>query len=100
MKNLLALLIPLLFTPSAFAQSPTKAQLIGSALDNYGKVAGAWYLNGKCKFLDDIKAKEFEQHVATITVALNADLGGPKKSRPRKRNNRRAAAILFKVLYR
>lgn len=60
------------------SQTNAQEDLIGSALDNYGKVAGAWFLAQNCKFLDEESAKEFEQNVATINIALAIDLGNPR----------------------
>ena len=55
----------------------TRESLVASALDDYGMVAGAWFINKKCNFVSGDNSQAFEENVATITVALGQDLGGP-----------------------
>lgn len=38
-------------------------------MDEYATVAGGWWLNQKCKFLSEDLRKEFEWHVAKLTVS-------------------------------
>ncbi len=65
----------ILLSGTAFAQN----NAVGKALDSYAKVAGAWYLNQKCGYLE---AKDmissFENSVAVITTALRNELGDEK----------------------
>lgn len=51
--------------PSANAASDTRQLSF-----QYGGIAGAWYLNARCKFLDADKRREFEWHVAQVTILL------------------------------
>ena len=76
MKNLIITLVIVIYAPFSFGQTPEQKKMIGSALANYSKVAGAWYLNKRCKFLDNEKLKIFEKDVAAITIALSNDLRG------------------------
>lgn len=75
-KKILLFLFLLPF--NSIAEKPSKDMLVGQALDNYGKIAGAWYLNKYCSFLSVPKVKLFEENVASITVALNQDIGNPQ----------------------
>ncbi len=63
--------------PVSISQAQTEAQknLIGSALDNYSKVAGAWHLNVQCQFYQNENLANFREDVAIITRALHTELG-------------------------
>jgi hypothetical protein len=57
--------------------SPVQDNLLGEALDDYGTVAGAWYLEQHCSFLGDEEAKKFEKSVAKITTTLRSEISNP-----------------------
>lgn len=56
---------------------PPKELLIGQALDDYAKVAGAWFLNKRCRFVTGVKAKKFDDNTAIINVTLSQDINNP-----------------------
>ena len=60
------------------ADRPSRESLVASALDEYGKVAGAWFLNERCHYVHGDEKATFKNNVALITVALGQDLGGPR----------------------
>lgn len=74
MKLLLYIFVFSIASSSALANQ----DLVASALDEYGKVAGAWFLNERCAYLNDQDKSQFKDNVALITVALGQDLGGPQ----------------------
>ncbi len=78
MRNMSIIFALFMMSTSASAQTPSPEQLMASALDSYAKVAGGWYLNTQCKFLGNPLATEFEQNVATINIALAAEVNSPK----------------------
>ncbi|MBL4612175.1 MAG: hypothetical protein JKY91_00375 [Emcibacter sp.] len=78
MRNILTIIMLFISSLSASAQTPTPDQLMGAALEDYGKVAGAWYLNKKCSFLANPMAVEFMQNVAVINIAMAKDVKNPK----------------------
>ncbi len=59
-------------------RSTAQNNAVGSALESFGKVAGSWYLNQKCQYLDPQELQQFEANVAAITIALGKDLGDQK----------------------
>ena len=70
---LLSLLIPI----SLSASEPSRNDLVGQALVDYGKVAGGWFISQRCDFLSPEQAASFKSDVVNITVALGKDLGSP-----------------------
>lgn len=60
------------------AESTNQQNMLASALDEYGKVAGAWFLNQRCLYITGQELKAFEEDVANITVALGNDIGNPQ----------------------
>jgi hypothetical protein len=76
MKHLI--IFTLLYTISQFGYSQSRDDMIGSALEEYGKVAGAWFLNERCSYIENDDQQTFEDNVALITTALGQDLGNPK----------------------
>lgn len=88
---LVFLLILSSYTNVHAAQKPSKDEIIASALEEYGKVAGSWYLNEKCSFVKDTKRAAFEKNVAAITVALSKGLGGYKLLHPIQKGAKKAS---------
>ncbi|MBL4800326.1 MAG: hypothetical protein JKY45_00435 [Emcibacter sp.] len=78
MKNILAIVMLFLSPLSVSAQTPSPEKLMGAALEDYGKVAGAWYLNKKCGFLATPLAVEFMQNVAVVNIAMAKEVKPPK----------------------
>jgi len=56
---------------------PTAQEMLGQALADYGKIAGTWHLNQHCSLLSQDRAKELEDSVATITIALRSEISHP-----------------------
>lgn len=50
---------------------------IGMAYERYSVIAGAWFVNQKCKFLSDEQAAEFTRDVKAINVSLSLALENP-----------------------
>jgi len=76
MKHILLILLSLALSQITYAQN--QQNMVASALDEYGKVAGAWFLNERCNYVESDEKQVFKDNVALITVALGKDLGGPK----------------------
>jgi len=79
MKHIILIIAILLLPTKAFSnENELQKRLIASALEEYGKVAGAWYLNEKCNYIKNEEKSKFKDNVALITVALAKDLASPK----------------------
>jgi hypothetical protein len=63
-------LLPLVGVPKAFSQPA-----IGVALDRYATIAGATFLDQKCKFFAESLATEFRAHVLLIRISLEIAIG-------------------------
>lgn len=50
---------------------------IGMAYERYSVIAGAWFVNQKCKFLSDEQNAEFTRDVKAINVSLSLALENP-----------------------
>jgi len=91
----LVLLIPIiLFLPIESKSSDIQPQdnLIASALEEYAKVAGSWFLNEKCNYIKGEKKIRFKDNLSLITVTLANDLGSPKLLYPIQVSAKSAAA--------
>ncbi|WP_105102752.1 hypothetical protein [Microbulbifer pacificus] len=78
MRIITLLAVALMFTtPLSAQQIQSRDTMIASALDEYGKVAGSWFLNEKCTFLSKEERSSFEESVALITVTLGREIGNP-----------------------
>jgi hypothetical protein len=51
------------------------AELTQKQDKDWAGIAGAWWLNEKCHFLDEAKKSEFEWTVAQLTSAISKDVG-------------------------
>jgi len=79
MKNILIVVVfSTFFLASMTSHAVSKQALVASALDEYGKVAGAWFMNKRCNYIQGQESKTFDNDVTLITNALGNDLGGPK----------------------
>lgn len=43
---------------------------LGVALERYGVIAGAWFVNQKCRFLTETNAAEFSRDLAVVNTSL------------------------------
>ena len=75
---LFALLFSIVSISAQASELPSRENLIAAALDDYGKVAAAWFLNERCKYINEEERIKFKDNVALITGALGKDLGGPQ----------------------
>lgn len=83
------LLLPLLLVLACAAQAAEPApdpkkleegkKILGMMLDQYATVAGGWYLEKKCNFLDPKLKKEYENNIAADTVGMRNTLKVPDK---------------------
>jgi hypothetical protein len=74
MKKLYTALLLIGFGAAAGAQE----RVVGVALERYGVIAGAWWLNQKCKLLSVDDTAAFTRDVAVINVSLASTLDNPK----------------------
>ena len=70
-KSILIIVLLFFIPVNSFAQKDSQQQKIGKALEQYGVIAGSWFLDKKCKILDKNKSAEFEWYVANINIALS-----------------------------
>ena len=77
--RIIIIILCLLSSGFAYSQAkmPSPQGMLGQALADYGKVAGTWYLNQHCSLLSPERGKEFEDSVATITIALRNEIPNP-----------------------
>jgi hypothetical protein len=60
-----------LFSISASAEmNEQQKKAIGALYDGYATVAGAWYLNSKCKVLSESESKKFDWYSAQFTKII------------------------------
>jgi hypothetical protein len=55
--------------------SHASAEMTAKQDKDWAGIAGAWWLNEKCHFLDETTKAEFEWTVAQLTSAVSADVG-------------------------
>jgi len=60
------------------AQNAGAPNPVGDALNEFGKVAGGWFLNQRCKFIVGSDLANYERDVGVINVALAKDLSNPE----------------------
>jgi len=51
------------------------AELTPKQDKDWAGIAGSWWLNEKCHFLDEVTKTEFEWTVAQLTSAISKDVG-------------------------
>jgi hypothetical protein len=77
MKKLFIFGILASFPQILSAQSERPSNPVGEALDDFGRVAGGWFLNERCKLIVGDDLATYKQDVALINVTLAKDLGNP-----------------------
>jgi hypothetical protein len=73
MKTFSTCLFILIFSISATAQVEEQKAALERAVDNYGKVYGAWLVEKQCAFLTDEMGKQLENNLHTIQNAIPQD---------------------------
>ena len=73
MKTFATSLFILIFSVSAVAQIEEQKAALERAVDNYGKVYGAWLVDKQCKYLTDDMHKQLENNLHTIQEAIPQD---------------------------
>ena len=73
MKIFVACFFCILFSASATADVEEQKAALGRAVDNYGKVYGAWLLEKQCSFLKDNLKKQLKRDLRTIQEAIPQD---------------------------
>ena len=73
MRKLLVFAILTLCPVAALPQE----RAIGVALERFGVVAGGWWLNQKCKFLQAEEAAAFGRDVSVVNTSLATSINNP-----------------------
>jgi len=73
MNNFALCLSILIFSVSASAQIEEQKAALERAVDNYGKVYGAWLVEKQCAYLSDDMRKQLEHDLHTIQEAIPQD---------------------------
>jgi Skp family chaperone for outer membrane proteins len=73
MKTFAKYFFILIFSVSATAQIEEQKAALEKAVDNYGKVYGAWLVEKQCAYLTDAMRKQLENDLHTIQEAIPQD---------------------------
>ena len=60
---------------ACFWAGPALAEISADQQKQFGAIAGGWWLNERCTFLDEPARTEFSWHVEQITRFLSAEIG-------------------------
>ncbi|TDJ42307.1 MAG: hypothetical protein E2O50_06430 [Gammaproteobacteria bacterium] len=73
MKTIATCFYIFIFSVAATAQIEEQKAALERAVDNYGKVYGAWLVEKQCVFLSDVMRKQLENDLHTIQEAIPQD---------------------------
>jgi len=73
MKTVATCFFILIFSVAAIAQIEEQKAALEKAVDNYGKVYGAWLVEKQCAFLTNAMRKQLENNLHTIQEAIPQD---------------------------